>query len=399
MMIRERGARLLVLLLATVAMGGCVTAGASPAVDNSSPAVFAPSPPETDGASLPNVPPGQALSGSMLIQGQNVSQLTPSGFRLSQDGGKNWSDIALPSGVSPQSVMAVSAVPSRRIFVATADTGGKAIHLYGRPANDSTWTAARLSPSWPSDSSVTGPADSVTITLGPSGFVAVTGSVRLGTALAFNALFVSQDDGKTFVQRQSASPDANIVWDSVAFATPLQGVVVVGPTNEDLIHSADGGANWTKAVLPKLPTVGSFTFGDPVVVGSSIEVPMLSQAGANSNAGTFSFLVSNDGGATFADGPSLNLPDGESVSASVGQRTWVVSSSGATIYESSDNGLTWASVKASGLPQNLSSLSLTGSDSATASVVTRGCTGFKTGCWQKMYLVQTTNGGHTWTAV
>ncbi|HEX7491125.1 MAG TPA: sialidase family protein [Candidatus Limnocylindrales bacterium] len=214
--------------------------------------------------------------------------------------------------------------------------------------------------------------------------------------MAFNSLFVSQDDGKTFVRQESKSPDANIVWDALAFETPQQGVVVVGPTSEGLIHTSDGGATWTKSALPSMPRPGSFELGDPVVAGSTIEIPMSTQSATSANVSSFTFLVSTDGGATFSNGPVLNLPDGQSVSASDGQRTWVVSSTGATIYESADNGQTWASVKAKGLPQNLASLALAGAHSATAVVATHGCTGVKTGCWQNTYLISTTDDGRTW---
>jgi photosystem II stability/assembly factor-like uncharacterized protein len=292
--------------------------------------------------------------------------------------------------------MAVSAAPSQQVFLAAQEASGNVITLYDRPSSGGAWTQSRLTPSWPAEGGITGSAQTVAITSGPADFVAVSASVVVGTALAYNSVFVSRDDGKTFVQYPAGYPsDANIIWDWMAFATPQLGVVVVGPTLEGLIHTSDGGAHWTKSSLPTMPAAGSFELGQPVLVGSNIQVPISSQA--STGEATFAFLISTDGGMTFTSGPSLSLPDGQSVSTSVGLRTWVVSSTGATIYETSDNGQTWASVSATGLPQNVTSLTLTGTNSATAQVVTRGCNGFKTGCWTQMYLVATSDGGHTWT--
>ena len=362
---------------------------------------MAPSVQATDGATIPTATSslslGQALTGPVSLAGPSVTVVSASGLRLSQDGGKSWSDMTFPGGVSGASVMAVSAAPSRPVFLAAKEATGNAIDLFGRSASDTAWTESRLTPLWPSRCDVAGPVDTVAITPGQAGFVAVSASVIEGTATADNSIFVSQDDGKSFVQHQEQCPsEANIIWDSLAFATPQLGVVVVGPTQEGLIHTFDGGATWTKSVVPTLPEGGSFELGQPVVVGSNIQVPI--SIGMGSSTASFAFLVSTDGGASFTTSPYLSIPGGQSVSATIGQRTWVISSTGTTIYETSDNGQTWASVKATGLPQDLASLALTGSELASAVVVTRGCTSYKSGCWTKKYLVGTTDGGRTWAA-
>ena len=388
---RPAQAGILILLVAIVGVAGCVSPGsdgasAPPAQGTGGPTL----PTATSGAS------GPALTGSVSFSGPDVTLLTPSGLRLSQDGGRSWSDISLPSGLSAPSVMAVSTAQNEQVFLAAEEPSGNVITLYDRPSSGGAWTQSLLTPSWPAEAGITGSAQTVAITSGPGGVVAVSASVVVGTALAYNSVFVSQDDGKTFVQHPAGYPsDANIVWDSMLFSTSQTGVVVVGPTLEGLIHTSDGGAHWAKPSLPTMPAPGSFELGQPVLVGPNIQVPMASQA-TTGNA-TFAFLISKDGGMTFTSGPSLSLPDGESVSTSLGLRTWVVSSTGAAIYETSDNGQTWATVSATGLPQNVASLTLTGTNTATAQVVTRGCQGFKTGCWTQMYLVATSDGGHTWT--
>jgi len=88
--------------------------------------------------------------------------------------------------------------------------------------------------------------------------------------------------------------------------------------------------------------------------------------------------------------------DIDPVTDTLGQVTWVMSSVAGLIYETDDGARTWTSVAPAGLPP-ASEIHLTGPTSATAVIWEHGCTGVKTGCWQRNYLVATSDGGRTWT--
>jgi hypothetical protein len=200
-----------------------------------------------------------------------------------------------------------------------------------------------------------------------------------------------------------AGSPANAVWSAAAFVSAQAGMAVAGESGDQLIFTSDAGTSWSAASASNLPAAGSYFFGVPVVAGSDIEVPLTGlQSASGKSIATFSLLVSHDGGATFEGplGPSLNLDTyGRPATDTLGQTTWVAPYEGGKVYETTDQGRTWTTVTATGLPGGVSRLALTGPDSATALIGLSGCPGFQTDCWTRSYILVTSDGGRTWTAV
>jgi len=312
----------------------------------------------------------------------------------------HWSAQALPDGVTAPAIADVSQVPNRRLWIAVPDDSG--VHLYSRAAGASNWTSSLLVPTWPAEAGSPGPASGVAITPGPGNLVIVAATIPNGTENVFSSLFTSTDDGDTFVEHAaSLDSPANVVWEHVAFVNPQSGLVVGGTTGNTLLHTSDGGTTWFTVSLPGVPAASSYYLGNPVIVGSDVVVPLINLP-SNGRGATLSLLISHDGGTTFEGptGPALDL--GTNVNpamASLGQATWVAPNTGGQVFETADGGRTWTTVTAAGLPSGVSIMTLTSLTSATALIGLSGCPGFVPSCWTSAYVVATTDGGRTWSAV
>jgi hypothetical protein len=377
-----RTARLVCVALALVALEGCGSAG---------PVTPTPEP-------MPSS--AHLLSGLVGFSGASAWLLSTTELSTSDDGGRTWTAQQLPDGAGSSSIAAIARSPGRRTWLAVPGDSG--IQLYSRSATATAWSNALLVPTWPSAAG-SGPPSSVVIAPGPGALVAVAATIAPSGAGPFSTVFVSTDDGDTFVEHPAptGSP-ANAVWSHAAFLTPQSGLVVAGESADQLIFTTDAGASWSRTSPSTLPAAGSYFFGTPVISGSDIELPVTGLVtGSNGRSGaTFTLLVSHDGGATFEGplGPTLSLATyGHTATDSLGQTTWVAPYEGGRIYETDDEGRTWTTVAASGLPSGVSRLALTGPASATALIGLAGCPGFQSDCWTRSYLLVTTDGGRTWT--
>jgi len=378
----------LLLAAGVAALAGCGTAAGSPSA--------------LDGVSAYSAAPvpGHPLAGRFGSSGTSLWLLSDSGLSTSDDGGLHWSAQALPDGVTAPAIADVSQVPNRRLWIAVPDDSG--VHLYSRAAGAANWTSSLLVPTWPAEAGYTGPASGVAITPGPGSLVTVAATIPNGTDNAFSSLFTSTDDGDIFVEHP-ASPDspANVVWKHIAFVNPQSGLVVGGTTGNTLLHTSDGGTTWLTVSAAGVPATSSYYLGNPVIVGSDVEVPVISLP-SNGGGATLSLLVSHDGGAAFEGptGPALDLGSiVNPVMTSLGQATWVAPTTGGQVFETPDGGRTWTTVTAAGLPNGVSIITLTGPTSATALIGLSGCPGFVPSCWTRAYVVATTDGGRTWSAV
>jgi photosystem II stability/assembly factor-like uncharacterized protein len=384
----------------SLAAGG--SASPATATPTSTTLLVSPLPSLTETPSTPASPPASSplpydLPGSVTLSGSSAWMLLDAGITISNDAGRTWATVGLPSGVTSSSVGAVATAPGRPLWLAVHS--GDGYRLYRRPDAATAWTSVLLTPSWALLPSTSGQADMIRITPGPGSLVTVAETMSGGSTAAVTSLFVSNDDGKSFVQHPPrAGSVANMYWATVTFTTPESGVVIAGPDTYPhvFLHTADGGSTWSEARVTGLPAAPDYTPGTPMLVGSDIEVPV-SVCGSACSTDTFLLLVSHDGGATF-DPMGVPIPSGGNASAvaALGSITWV-STGGGIIQETTDGGQTWTAVTAAGLPINVSSLDLTGPTSATAVVVDSGCAGFKTDCWYRNYLVATTDGGRAWT--
>jgi hypothetical protein len=372
----------------TASPGASPTASPSPsATPSTAPSGAAPS------GSAPNY-----LQGIVGLNGSAAWVLSGSGLSLSQDGGQSWSSLALPNGVKSSSVLAVSAVAGRAVWLAVNGSAG--VLMYRKQGTDDWTSATPLVPSWATASELSGqPVQSVILTPGPTGLVTVAETIGLGMSTAAEALFVSTDDGHTYAQHPPKAPVSNSIWASVTFVKPQSGVIVAGPGTapHEMQHTSDGGNTWSNAAVTGLPADGNYQLGPSLLVGSDIEVPVTTFTSAGGTNTTFFLLISHDGGATFAPAGTAIPSGGNFYPAfdSLGQVTWVQIVGGG-LRETADGGQTWTTVTAAGLPVGVTSIQLTGPTSATAVVQENGCTGVKTGCYSRTYLVATTDGGATW---
>jgi photosystem II stability/assembly factor-like uncharacterized protein len=263
------------------------------------------------------------------------------------------------------------------------------------------WSNALLTPHWTGPTEIGGPPNILRIAPGPAGLVAVAVTIAIGTAAAENRLFLSTDDGRTFVERAAAG--AQEYWHALAFTTEKLGVLTEGAGTGEAVsalHTTDGGATWAASSVPAA-TAGFVNYGALAVEGSDLVLPVTTwdhNDGGNPHA-TFRLLVSHDGGASFQ-------PAGDAVSvggdigpetATLGSTTWVVASEPMVIYETGDAGRTWTAETPVGLRGGVSGVTLTGPSSALAVVVDSSCAGFKSGCTTATWIVRTTDGGRTWT--
>lgn len=380
-------------LLATL-VAGAASCAAAPPPQGSSPGGRSSGAPSASPSSTQQ----HLLEGKVGFAGAAGWTLSPTGLAVSEDGGTQWSAVSLPAGVMASLIVAVAHRAAGPLWIAVTD--GQGVDLYRRLDPAGQWSSTRLLPSWPAVAAWNGPPDTVSITPGPAGLVTVVTSLRVGMSSGFSSLFVSSDAGATFEQHPAPSEsEVNVVWWSATLVTPQSGVVVAGPTQEQLFHTSDGGTSWSAASGAGLPAVGTYGLGTPVVVGADLELPITSEMSDGSE--TFSLFISHDGGATFSDtggsavhvAPDYNAP---AISDSLGQVTWVVPPSGGTIFESTNQGRTWTTVAATGLSEGVLRISLTSPVSATAVMVSSSCTGYKTGCQSQGYLMGTTDGGRTW---
>jgi photosystem II stability/assembly factor-like uncharacterized protein len=235
----------------------------------------------------------------------------------------------------------------------------------------------------------------------------VAESIDIGNFGSATALFVSTDDGLTFVQHApEPGSAASEHWRSLAFVNPRSGVLVMGATTSDvstLLYTSDGGASWSKPSIAGLPQTIYRAFGKPHLDGSDIVVPVTTWTNGSdgpSNA-ELRLLISLDQGASFsavgspeALGANLNT-----VAATYGATTWVIPVSGLLLLQTQDRGATWSTISPQGLPAGVLEIYLTSSTSGTVLVAQSGCSAFKSDCWTHAQLLATSNAGRIWDPV
>lgn len=337
---------------------------------------------------------GPSLAG---IDGPAAWALSATQLSVSDDGGLDWSAVALPAGVDAGGVTSVVQAPNGELFLAAVK--GSTVRLYRKASSTSAgWSYTTLVPSW--SSAATGFAfqtSSVMITPGPTGMVTVVVTDELSHTEAIPRLFVSLDDGATFRQYPTpARSNLNRYWSSVTFITPASGLVVSGTGaggKEALFHTSDGGTSWTPSTIAGLQASANVAFGTPFAEGSDIDLPEVTSS--SDGAETLSLYVSGDDGATFTGpiGRAVSAPNSLSPLAVRGQSLWVVH--GDKVYKSANDGQTWTVVTTAGLPE-ISAMSLTSASTATAVAGTSSCAKFKTDCTSDTYFVRTTDGGQRW---
>lgn len=361
---------------------------------------------ETTTTTSPTVAATGPGSSDLLLAGVDGAAawaLSATQLTVSDNGGLDWSDVALPLGVTPKAVTAIAKVPSGELWLATLK-GSHTVDLY-RKGSSASWSETTLAPAW-STATAGYPfqVGSVTITPGPGDMVTVVLLDELGNTTAIPRLFVSSDKGATFRQYHPPLTSAmNIYWTSVTFVTPTSGVIVGSygaGGGEAIFYTSDGGRSFSPTKVVGVPKKSPTVFGTPFEAGANIELPVVETT--SSGGARFSLFVSHNGGASFSGpvGKVINVSGsfalGQSPLVAYGQTLWVVGER--AIYESANDGRTWTTVSASDLSA-ITAMSLTSATSAIAVAGSSQCAQFKADCTSKRYFVRTTNAGKTWTVL
>jgi hypothetical protein len=368
--------------------------------------------PETTPASPTPTQPGTLyLSGIVGLKGNASWNLTDTGLFLSEDGGRTWSAVGLPAGLSAPllstttSGTVVTAVANRAVWLAARE--GDGYRIYTRLESAAGWTSTLLVPTWPVQS-ISGPPESIIVTPGPGGLLTVAEYSGTGMSGAVTETFVSADDGLTFTPYPPPfGSGAWEYWRSITFVNAKSGLVVMGTPTSDvstMVYTADGGTTWKASSIAGLPAAGWRGFGTPTIVGSDVVVPATTWTdGSNGPENAeLRLLVSHDAGASFvAVGTALQLgADISATTAVLGDTTWALSVNGGviSISETQDRGATWSTIRPAGLPRAGYDLDLAGPTQATILATDSGCPD-KTNCWTHAQLLSTSDSGLTWTPV
>jgi hypothetical protein len=398
----------IVVVVAASAVRGVILApgaSASPVASQLPQVTAAPSSAPSPSAGAPTA---RDLPGSPYLSGSSSWMELVGGIWWSNDLGRSSAVVAYPAGMTHDQVETLAGAEGRPLWLAIRS--GDGCRIYRKANVAAAWSSVLLTPS-AAVLRASGGALFCYVTPGPGSMLTVPALMNDGSAV----LFVSDDDGQSFVPHRSpAGSRIDMSWAWSTFTTTDSGVAIerTGPHDpvNPFFHTTDGGSTWVSANVVGLPATGNYKLGSPRLIGSVIEVP-ISTCGTCGTSQLFSLLVSRDGGATFNP---LGIPTTyeETLGISFGNGAWAapafdtrgsstwVSTGGGIIAETSDGGQTWTSVKAAGLPSGFTSfaqLVLTGPSSATAVVADYGTA--DSTVLLGTYLVETMDGGRTWTRV
>jgi hypothetical protein len=321
-------------------------------------------------------------------------------------GNGTWTTVAFPARVTASAVASVAGTQSTAIFLAThGSPTGPTLNIYRLPAGSSHWSKLALTANWPNGVSARTQPESISVQADSASLVTATASVSLGSAEAATRLFISTDSGQSFTQATpKPTSDVPFQWWFSAFATSTSGVAVAGPAGNMIYSTPDGGQTWTRSILP---TLLSAVYGQPIVTGSTYELPVTSQASNGDEQ--FGIMQSADGGTTFsATGPGVDLNSPyqsfPASTATLGTVWWAIASGGnSSLFRSSDNGATWGSTSMTGFPVGNAALTLVSGPApsapltATAVAQTTQCVK-RQNCVTSTTIVTSNNEGATWTS-
>lgn len=340
------------------------------------------------------------------ILGRNGSiawLITPQGLSLSEDVGRTFTQLLLPSQVDPAAIAAVNAANGTTWLASVGQ--GRSIMVYARDSASGLWSAGtQLTPTWPSNlgGAETQPPSAVWITPGGAKQVLVMTQLALSHSVSIPRIFVSGDGGVTFAQRVLPKvSDLNTPWAAIAMSG-THAVAVIGERLNEVIHSGDTGSTWAPSTVHGVASGTDFVVGTPVFAGATIYLPATESDGGGK--GVFVLLRSTDGGAVFESLGAQTLSLGALVVGApppvtaAGATWWLVSPMTGFVYRSTDNGLTW-STAAAVLPQGVIDIAATDGQNATVTIEHNACATGKTDCSSDQYSETTSDGGRTWTRI
>lgn len=385
---------LLRLLAPAVLLAACVNVPAGASAGNQSSATAGVQP------STASPSPRHGLVGR---NGSIAWLITRQGLSLSENAGRTFTQVPLPSKVAPAAIAAVTAVAGTT-WLASAGPG-HSITVYARDSTSGLWSAGtQLTPAWPTNlgGAEKQPPSVVWIITGGAKQVLVMTQLALSHSVSIPRIFVSGDGGLTFAQRVLPSvSDLNTPWAAIA-VSGSNAVAVIGERLNQVIHSGDTGSTWAPSTVHGVAPGTDFVVGTPVFAGSTIYLPVT--ASESDDKGAFVLLRSTDGGAVFDVLGAETLPLGVLVVGApppvtaAGSTWWLVSPMTGFVYRSTDNGLTWATAGGA-LPQGVIDIAATDSQNATVTIEHNICATGKSDCSSDQYSETTSDGGQTWTRI
>ena len=366
-----------------------------------------------DNAASARVTPGAEMASDVLAQhlidASDGWALTPQHLALTTDGGATWKDITPPGTAVTRPGIDASSV--RGVFFLDPQLGWAAVS--GPAAADGVTPVMILQTkdggrTWRSNL-VTSPGPDLADAYSAYGPVWIDfvnaqhgwAVVKLITSANFSRgdLFRTADGGATWTKVSIP------IGDPVFFHNENDGWTAGGPGGTQLFVTHDGGGTWEPQSFPSPSgdTSGQAFYGLPAFEGTTDGLlPVTFVGGSGSTAATY---ATHDGGRTWnplwtspVDTTHTDRPSPAIVITDTGRGLFAIPS--ISLFKTSDGGRTWVAATRS-LPPDAIEISF-GSDSvAWARIFVASCTGSKPdpdfACSQRNDLLQTTDGGLTWT--
>lgn len=301
-----------------------------------------------------------ANSGSGILargfDGSALWELTQSSIAISLDSGASWTSVPLPPVVS---LSDVAVTPSGQVWLSASNGNSTGIAVYGKSNAQSPWTKTVLNPSWPSfEASQPPPRALISVGPGPTSILLERGGANVGVS---SNLFVFS--GSAFQQRSLPASFRAFGDGTVIFMNSKNAVAQDG--NRKLYYSNDGGQTWSGSNIG-LSVVES---GTPLSSGQNIYLPaaLTKTVATASTPGSaeVALYISTDGGKTYQPvDSSIGMTQFGSVPALAvtGNNIWLAPSQQNILYESTNSGKSWQSVKiASGLSKSPPNMTLVSS--------------------------------------
>jgi photosystem II stability/assembly factor-like uncharacterized protein len=309
---------------------------------------------------------------------------TDSSLYTSDDGGKSWSIMQVGTGGVP---VAAVRIGQDEVWAITESAGS--LSVQHSKDHGKSWTAVPLNTQSVAIATMPAQVDPVSSS---DVFVSLAGQ---GPVSPDGELLASSDGGTTF----NREPEP--VTGHIAFSNAGDGLLAGGLADDFLYFTGNAGISWTKIGLPMSAPSGILALGSPFAQAGTYYVPVTIQA-LGSGELSFQLLKGLPGGLFSAVsapmsvsgtnlGPGTPITTGDYMSD-----VWAAAPDGSQIYESTNLGGSWTTVRTSGLPTGAVQLALTGSNSAIALVANGSCTSFKSGCTEKADVYRTTDSGATW---
>ena len=303
-------------------------------------------------------------------------------LRISTDAGDHWTTVPLPAGVTRGAVTQLDLDTDGAVLLAVVRA--QRIEVYHRAAGSGSWVHVTLVPQRPSVD--LGGQQPQVLLRADRGVLAVFASWPLTRSAAYSDVFVSGDAGATFTQHPTG---IDTYVGAAAFLDRQHGVVVAGVNRQFVYRTADGGESWHRVLGPS--GRASTSWGDPALDGSAIEIARQDDVGSVVRVDIFR---STDRGSTFAASagrPPLVVRADPSV-AFRAAIVWV--STASRIHRSGDGGVTWTST-ATALPVRV--IAVVSAERAVGLASADCSSNDPTAqCASTDYLVETTDGGRTW---